>query len=558
MEHNIARKGRSLVERTPVVVVGAGPVGMVTALELAHHGVPSILVDQHLHTTTHPKLDIVNTRGMELLDRLGLANDIRTAGVAPEHHHNVIWSTGLDGEAITTWELPSVRDMWRRIHDENDGTQPAQPWQRLSQIDLEPVLRAHCAHSALIQLRLGYRFVSLRQDADGVTTHVAPAGEGEGGTIRSSFVVGCDGTDSSVRDALGIPLDPTTDLAELPGLYMVHLRSRDLAVLHRHGRFWHYFAFRYVILAQDEVDTWTIHAHARTTQDFEPPPTDPAAFVRELLGVDLDIDEVLTTSRWRPHFRCAPSFRVGRVALAGDAAHQMFPTGGYGMNTGVGDAVDIGWKLAAIVNGWGGPRLLEGYEVERRPVGARNIAMSRRHVGVHMRAGELLRGGEPLSEIAAFLQAERGENEAAGVELGDRYAGSPLVQAEQGAEPAWESLRYTPTTWPGGRPPSVVLNDGSALFHRLGPEFTLVDFLGDGRAVPLLAAARVQGVPIRHTVIRDDHAHRLWERNLVLVRPDHHVAWRGDTGPEDPHSVLRRVRGAESRECAMSGIGHGI
>ncbi|WP_166349368.1 FAD-dependent monooxygenase [Phytoactinopolyspora limicola] len=530
---------------TPVTVVGAGPVGMVTALELAHHGVPSVLVEQSLTTTSQPKLDVINTRSMELFDRLGLASDVRAAGVAPEHAFDVIWSTGLDGEVITTWDLPSVNDVWDRIRDRNDGTQPAQPWQRMSQTVLEPILRTHCEESELIDLRCGKRIVGLEQDDDGVTTYVADVASGDLAAVRSGFVVGCDGPASTIRDMLGIAVRPVTDVPDLPGLYQVHLRSHDLATLHRHGRFWHYFAFRYVILAQDEVETWTVHAHAEHPDDFTVPPEDPAGLVRSLLGLDLDIDEVLVTSRWRPRFVIADSYRKDRVFLAGDAAHQMFPTGGYGMNTGVADAVDIGWKLSAVIRSWGGPKLLDSYETERRPVALNNIHMSRRHIGVHVTAGRMLKRGRPLAEIAEYLQAERGENEYSGVELGDRYNGSPVVCDEPLPSPAWDPWQYIPTTTPGSRPPSVLTAEGHSLFEQLGSGFTLVDFAGDGRAEPLLAAAQLHEVTIRHVVIHDDHARRLWERDLVLIRPDQRVAWRSNT-EFNAWNVMRVVTGNQS------------
>jgi hypothetical protein len=324
----------------------------------------------------------------------------------------------------------------------------------------------------------------------------------------------------------------------------VHFRSRDRATLHRHGPFWHYFAFRYVILAQDEVDTWTFHAHATRADDFDPPPADPVAFMRSVVGVPIEVDEVLVTSTWQPRFLIADRYRAGRVLLAGDAVHQMFPTGGYGMNTGLADAVDAGWKLAAVIHGYGGPALLDSYEIERRPVGLRNMRTSLRHLGVHLTAGRMMRDGVPLSEVAAYLQAERGENEYAGVELGYRYTGSPVVPDEEGPEPAWRPDRYLPTTWPGGRPPNVPLPEDTDLFDLLGPDFTLVDFAADGRAEPLLHAASRQGVPMTHREIRDTNARRVWEQqDLVLVRPDQHVAWRGRRPPDDCAGLLARICG---------------
>lgn len=531
------------MDPVPVLIVGAGPVGMVAALALARQGVPSVLVDQGFETSVHPKLDYVNARSMEFFRQLGIADDVRAAGVAPGHGADVIWSTGLAGAPITTWELPSVAEEWRRIVERNDGTQPAEPGQRISQIELEPVLRAHCRRNRLIDLRLGLRFEGLTQDGDSVTSRLVDVMTDEPLALRSRYLLGCDGAGSLVRQAAGIGEDGF-GVPGLPGAFMVHFKSRDLESLHRHGRFWHYFAFRYTIIAQDEVDTWTAHVNGVHPGEFDTPPSDPAAYLLGILGVDLKIDKVLLTSRWRPSFALADRYRAGRVLLAGDSAHRMFPTGAYGMNTGIGDALDAAWKIAALLAGYGGPHLLDSYEIERRPVGLRNMRTSHRHLGIHLEAGRRLREGAAPEAVAAFLEAERGENEYRGIELGYRYRDSPVVWQEDGPEPPWRPAEYTPTTWPGARPPSLVLDGGTPIYERFAPSFTLVDFAGDGRAAPLLEAAAAQGLPVSHTVVRDGTARQVWERDLVLLRPDHHVAWRGNQAHPDPAAVVRRARGA--------------
>ncbi|GAA3608996.1 FAD-dependent oxidoreductase [Nonomuraea rosea] len=540
------------MDPAPILVVGAGPVGMVAALTLARHGVSCILAEEGFETTNHPKLDFVNSRSMELLRQLGLADDVRSAGVGPEHPSDVIWSTGLAGEPITVWRIPSVAEEQRRIAERNDGTQPAEPGQRLSQIDLEPVLRAHCRRHPLIDLRRGWRFDSLTQDDDGVTSHLVNTLTDDQATLRSPYVIGCDGASSRVRKSVGIGLKGF-DVPELPNALMVHFKSRDLGGLHRHGRFWHYFAFKYIIIAQDEADTWTVHVNGTEPAEFDPLPADPAAFALHTMRTDLKIDKVLLTSRWRPGFLIADQYRAGRVLIAGDSAHQMFPTGGYGMNSGIADAIDAAWKIAALVKGFGEPGLLESYEAERRPVGLRNMRTSHRHLGVHLKAGGLLREGASLQAVASFLEEERGENEYTGIELGYRYNGSGIVCHDDSPEPSWSPRRYTPTTWPGGRPPSVLLDDGRPIHDRLGSCFTLVDFAGDGRADALLTAATAQGLPVRHTVVTDPVARQLWERDLVLVRPDQHVAWRGNSPPANPAAVVRRIRGAAPTASETTG-----
>ncbi|MFN0305378.1 MAG: FAD-dependent monooxygenase [Burkholderiales bacterium] len=535
----------------PVLIVGAGPVGLVLAKELSHHGIRSTLIERNLDTTRWPKMDITNCRSMELLRRLGLEDGLRQVGVPARFSFDVIFSTGLAGREFARWAMPSVDAMRERIRAHNDGTMPCVPYQRCSQEVFEAWMKRLCEDDPLIDVRSGWRFDTLVQDDAGVTAEVMDTTTNERRALRARYLVGCDGATSAVRKALDIPLQgrPVPRIAR-----QVHFKSRDLALLHAHGQFWHiFFAAAGTLISQDEVDTWTV-------QRYYPPDSDPSGIpseevVASALGCSIAIDRVLVTSVWQGNLLVADRYRAGRVFLAGDSAHQNIPTGGYGMNTGVGDAVDIGWKLAATLHGWGGPALLASYEVERRPVAVRNVARSDRHAGVHVawrsqmdRAlleADTPEGAAHRASINAIIQTERGENEDHGIELGYRYDGSPVIAGETGDAPAWQSRTYVPTTWPGGRPPSVILEDGSFLFDRFGRGFTLLDFTGDPAASQLVNAAAARGVPLERVVIRDPHAHRLYERNLVLIRPDQHVAWRGDRVPDNPTAIVDRVRGAE-------------
>jgi 2-polyprenyl-6-methoxyphenol hydroxylase-like FAD-dependent oxidoreductase len=533
----------------PVVVVGAGPVGMMTALELAHHGVPCVLAEQNAGPTVHPKMEFSNPRTMEHHARLGTADDIRRAGVPASFPFDVLWSTGLDGEQLAVWRQPSVEQKWKEIRESRDGSQPSQPYQRISQADLEPVLLDHCRRHPLVDVRLNRRFETLDQDADGVTATFRDLTTGATESVRSAYLAACDGASSAVRRVVGIPLSDggVADsegggVRELPAAFSVTFRSSDTANLFRHGYFWHYFTNRYVLISLDEAGTWAFHSLRQ--EDFDPPPADPAAWIRSQLEVDLGIDEVHVTSRWTPRYLIADHYRSGRVLLAGDAAHQMFPSGSHGMNTGAGDAVDLGWKLAAVVNGYGGPHLLGSYEAERRPVGLRNMAMSRRHLDVHFGFMRLGQDGATPEEQGRFLSAQPGENTYEGIYLDYRYAGSPVICPDGTSEPPNDPLRYVPTTWPGARPPSLVLDGGDQLFDRFGREFTLLDTVGDGRADALLTAAAERGLPVSHVVVKEGQVREVWGCDLALVRPDQHVAWRGERSPADPFAVVDRVRGA--------------
>ena len=324
-------------------------------------------------------------------------------------------------------------------------------------------------------------------------------------------------------------------------------------MLQRWGIAWHYQSpVHGTMICQDDKEIWTLHAILPDGLDAAD--ADPKALLFAFLGTEIDC-EVLQANGWMSHMLLADSYGGGRVFLAGDSAHQFVPTGGYGMNTGVGDAVDVGWKLAATLAGWGGPALLGSYERERRPIGFRNREAARFHSGTRQAVAELwdprleeagADGDRLRAEIGAKIAAlGNAENESLGVEIGYRYTESPVICGEPGEPPPLDIPTYSPTTWPGSRAPSVYLDDGSALFDRFGPGFTLVCSGEDENAADGFEdAAASRGVPLTVLRTEDSAVRRVYEKSLVLVRPDHHVAWRGDAPPPDPGGVIDIVRGA--------------
>jgi FAD-dependent monooxygenase len=540
---------------TPVLIVGAGPVGLLLAKELSHHGIASTLVERNLDTTRWPKMDITNCRSMELMRRLGLDAELRRIGVPSQFSFDVLFSTGLAGREITRWSLDSVDQMNARIRACNDGTQPSQAWQRCSQELFEAWMKALCVADPLIDVQSGTRLESITQDADSVTATLSDSGDGRGArTIRTRYLVGCDGATSAVRKSLGIELDggPVPRIARL-----VHFKSRDLKALHAQGQFWHiFFTHPSTLISQDEVDTWTLQNYFPV--DVDPSGLDPVELVYRGVGRKIDIDRILVTSVWRGNILVARRYREGRVFLAGDSCHQNIPTGGYGMNTGVGDAVSIGWKLAAVLKGWGGPGLLDAYETERRPVAQRNVARSGEHAEAHTRWRSLMdlslvdadgdKADAHRAMLGAHIRARDNENLDLGIEIGYRYNESPVIVHEGSAEPAWSTRTYTPSTWPGARPPSVFLADGSNLFDQFSTGFTLLELgAGDGTragADAIASAAAARGVPLKRVPVSESGVRDLYERDLVLIRPDQHVAWRGNAAPTDALALMDRVRGA--------------
>ncbi len=558
---------------TPVLIAGGGPVGLFLALELEHRGISALLVERSETTTQHPKMDVTNGRSMEHFRRLGLADEIRSHAVPSDHPMTVLWCSRLAGWELTRFDYPSVdwgRDIIRYV---NDGSLPLEPDMRISQVVLEPVLKGILeSRGRHVTVRFGWGLVGFEQDERGVTALVRKTGTGEEQEVRADYLAGCDGARSVTREALGIELDETIGgQAQRPGagagslgrglrrgepgpdgrIYLIHFRSKDRAFFERFGRAWHVQSpLDGTLISQNDEDTWTLHVPLGPGAETDA--IEPRAFLFERLGREVDC-EIVVAGAWRPHLAVARSYGESRVFLAGDSAHQMIPTGGYGMNTGVGDAADLGWKLAASLQGWAGPELLRSYDAERRPVGARNVAASARHVAIRGQiaaaAGAALhegseRGVRARKTLGRRIQ-ELGnlENEALGIEIGYRYEGSPIVCGEPGPPPAEAMDRYEPTTRPGSRAPSLFLADGTAIYDQLGRGFTLLRF-ADLDVGGLEQAAASRGVPLEIVDVRDPHARRLYERDLVLVRPDQHVAWRGAEQPADPLSVIDRVRGA--------------
>lgn len=523
--------------QTPVLIVGAGPVGSVLALELARHGVPSTVVDRSLAPSSHPKMDYLNGRSMELLQRLDVAAEIRETGIAAEHPANFVWTLGLADRAVAVWRHGSVAELTARLAEVNDGSAPTEVYQRVQGSLLENIVRRRLREHPLIDVREGWTYTSLHHRNNGVTATVVDGATNAWHSISADYLVACDGAKSAVRHCLGIPAQAAGPKTRHCSVYFT---SADPA-LRAHGRAFVTIAARgLTLVSRDEENTWTASIPLHGDEPFT---EDPVSVMRQRLGIDFTVDEVLNVAQWEGSLSVAESYRQGAVFLVGDSAHSFYPTGGHGANTGLADAMDLGWKLAALVNGWGGPRLMDSYEAERRPVALFNREMCANLLEVWRRFAQLARDGAAREYLAGFLAEEVYQLDNVGVHFGYRYAGSPIISHEPGEPPPWRWRELVPTTWPGGRAPSLRLAGGGQLFDAFGPDFTLVDLSGTGKGELMAKQAANLGVPLTHLVINDEPVRAAWERDLVLVRPDQHVAWRGDNPPADWAAVLDLVRG---------------
>lgn len=552
---------------TKVLIAGGGPVGLSLAMLLQHFGVECIMLERNETTTRHPKMDITNGRSMEIFRKLGVNELIREKAVSADNDYGVIWCTNLSGWELERFDYPSTNQVWDRLKEENDGKYALEPCARISQIVLEPIFKDKLENNChLVDVRFGWKLVSFQQDEDGVTSTIKSTKTGEVKTIRSQYLAGCDGAGSVVRNGLGInlheisPLNPDAAIVMAEGekipprrRYMIHFKSPEIGLLERFGRAWHLQSpHGWVLIAQDDADTWTIHIPVLPDED--PETFDPKRKLFDCLGCEFECD-IKVANAWTPRLSIAESYGKGRVWLAGDSAHQVVPTGGYGMNTGIGDALALGWAFAAIVQGWGGTKLLQAYETERRHVGIRNRLASERHVKIRADIRNVLTedihndssdGEQSRQKLGQYIK-ELGnlENEAWGIEWGYRYDESPVICHESDGEaPPYKWEEYTPSTWPGVRPPNLFLKDGVPLFDHFGKFFTLLTF-AEAPTLAIEDAATAIGLPLDIVAIKDEKAADLYEKKLVLLRPDHHVAWRGDTLPDEAgiHKIIDTIRG---------------
>jgi 2-polyprenyl-6-methoxyphenol hydroxylase-like FAD-dependent oxidoreductase len=506
------------VKHVPVLIAGGGPVGMTLARTLARFGVRCMLVERNPATTRHPKMDITNGRSMELFGRLGLVDKLRAVAVPEENNFDVSWITTLTDRELHRFRYPSVVEKRAEILARNDGTQPREPAMRVSQVVIEPVLREAILHDNLVEARWSVALEDFLQDETGLTCTLRPADTGTMEQVRCDYLAGCDGGSSVVREKLGIGLSGKANVAHR---YLVHFRSQARDILQAFGIAWHYQSAMGTLIAQDDDETWTLQMRMPTDGNI-----DPNAVLDAWAGRGGFEREILVANPWFTNLLLADRYQEGRVFLAGDSAHQYIPTGGYGMNTGIGDAVDLAWKLAAAVKGFGSANLLASYERERRPVGYRNRIASERHTDVRLKIAELYKNQRDPDALGRAIAAlGNAENESWGIEFGYRY---------DGVEP--NPTVYEPTTAPGARLPSVFLRDGSALYDRLGPWFTLLRF-GDADPSPLIDAAPA---PLETVIVDDPSIAPIYEARLVLVRPDTHVAWRGNRC-DDGRAVWKRV-----------------
>jgi 2-polyprenyl-6-methoxyphenol hydroxylase-like FAD-dependent oxidoreductase len=530
-------------EVVPVLIVGGGPVGLIVAVDLARRGVGCVVLDETDGTITFPTGENLNARTMEHFRHWGIADRVRYSGFPPDYRRNVRFVTRVMGYQLTCFERTS-----------NSEAMPAEAavspewsiW--CPKFFLDPTLRDFAATWPAADVRYGWRCESVAQRDEAVIADAVDVATGRHHRFAAQYLVGCDGGGSVVRRSVGIALEGAFAQGQNLGVFF---RAPTLLPSNPYGS-----ASQYWLTNQDGVGPVSaVDGRERWRLSIEYPrdklaEMDPTAVVRTALGADLPF-EILHVRPWAGHRVVAERYREGRVFLAGDSCHMMWPRGGFGLNTGAGDAFNLAWKLAAVLQGWGGAALLDSYDPERRPVGWRNVNAAADNraaeiavpIPAHLEDDSAV-GASVRAQVAKHIeQTRRKEWNTLGIQFGYRY--DSAVGVTDGTPPPSEDPAiYEPTTRPGSRAPHAWLPDGRSTLDLFGDGFTLLRLSAAADTEGLERAAAAGGVPLDVVTVSDSAVTELYGRRLVLVRPDGHVAWRGDAAPSDPGAILDQVRGA--------------
>ena len=533
-------------QRPQVIIVGGGPVGLALSLELGWRGVHCLLLEQGDGKIVQPKMNEVNARTMEFCRRWGIVDDVLNCPFPADFPLDSAFVTSLFGYELGRVERPA------RAHQTPDPHSPYR-LQACSQFWFDPILQRAARSHPSVTLSYRCRVDSFEQADGGVTVRVTDLESGAKQALQTDYLVGCDGAASLVRETLGIRMLGKGTISD-----PIHMFFRAPQLLEDTNR---KLATFYLLVDQEGLwgnlriidpasGFWRLMVD-RTDGTLTPERVDREGILRRALGRAYPV-EWLGVNIWHRRSLVAEHYGRGRVSLAGDAVHQLSPTGALGMNSGIGDAVDLGWKLAATLQGWGGPNLLASYDAERQPVGLRNVgiatAMYHNNKNFGGTTADLERDDAATDELRKRLGAELErvvgrEFRTTGAQLGYRYEASPICVADGTPAPPDPMETYAPTARPGSRAPHAWLTDGCSTLDLFGHSFTLLRFAEAIDTSGLHAAAAKRAMPLSEVAIDDPAAASLYERSLALVRPDGHVAWRADALPSDPARILDQVTG---------------
>lgn len=540
----------------PVLVVGGGPVGITLAMDLAWRGIDVLVTEQRGRgAPPPPKCNHVAARSMEIFRRLGVAGKLRNAGLPADYPNDVSYRTAFTGTELTRIPIPCRRDRYEATGGPDTDWPTPEPPHRINQIYLEPILFDHAAQMPKVRILNRIRVEEFSQDNDQVVALARDQDTGAAIRITCQYMIGCDGGGSLIRKAIGAAFEGDAVLQRSQSSF---IRAPALIKLQSEKPAWATFTLNPRrsgnVYAIDGKEKWVLHNYLRPDEaDFDAVDRDWA--IRAILGVDEKFEyEILAKEDWYGRRLIANKFRNRRVFIAGDAAHIWVPYAGYGMNAGIADAMNLSWLLAAHLNGWAPESILDAHERERHPITEQvsKFVMNHAHAMASQR-GQVPENIEDDTQEGAAARAALGQAAydlnvqqycCAGLNFGTFYDNSPLIAYDGAEPPGYTMASFTASTVPGCRTPHFWRARGQSLYDALGPEYTLLRADQALDFGPLVAAAQSRNVPLAVLDLEGDDVARLYDRKLVLSRPDQHVAWRGDTVPEDPALLIDLMRGA--------------
>jgi 2-polyprenyl-6-methoxyphenol hydroxylase-like FAD-dependent oxidoreductase len=538
-----------------VAIVGAGPVGLTLALDLASRGVSSIILEQRdAHEAPSVKCNHVSSRTMEIFRRLGLAEEIRNAGLPGDYPHDVVVRTRATGFELARIPIPCRKQRFTATEGPDTGWPTPEPAHRINQIYFEPLLFRRAARTPGIEMLNLTRYESHTQHDDGIVITARDLKSQRDVTIECEYLIGCDGGRSDVRRQIGARLQGDDVIQRVQSSYfrapqLIHMipRAAWMSYLYTPERAGN-------LVAIDGKERWLLHNYLLPHEpDFDAVDRDHA--IRCLLGVDSRFEyELLSREDWVGRRLVANTFRDRRVFICGDAAHLWVPYAGYGMNAGIADAMNLSWMLAAHLQGWAPATLLDAHETERRPT----VEEVSRFVARHAQSAIAERTTLPAdieddtpagaASRALVGRAAYGlhvqQFACAGLNYGYCYKDSPLIAYDGEAPPPYTMGDYTPSTVPGCRTPHLWLADGRSLYDAMGNDYTLLRFDSRVDVTGLTEAAAESGVPLTTLDVKARENTAPYCHALLLSRPDFHVAWRGDRVPSDAGALIDLIRGA--------------
>lgn len=539
-----------------VLIVGAGPVGLTLAIDLAWRGIDVTVVETRAPAAPpEPKCNHVAARTMETFRRLGLTDKVRNAGLPADYPHDISYRTSFTGQELTRIQIPCRRDRFTATDGPDCNWPTPEPPHRINQIFLEPILFEHAAAQLRIRIINRTSVENVVVEDTGARVNLRDLDSGSVNTVNCRYLIGCDGARSVVRKAIGTELSGDAVVQRVQSTY---IRAPGLIDRQQSEPAWGTGAINPrrsgMVYAIDGRERWLVHNYMKPGEgDFDG--VDRDACLRTILGVEDDFNyEIISKEDWYGRRLIAGKFRDRCAFIAGDAAHIWVPYAGFGMNAGIADAMNLSWLLAAHLNGWAPAAILDAYEAERWPITSQVSRFAMSHAEAEIRR----RGAVPPDIEDTGPQGARARDEVgrltyeinvqqyacAGLNFGTYYDRSPIIAYDGAEHPAYTMSLYTPSTVPGCRTPHFRRADGGSLYDALGEGFTLLRFDESADVGALEAAARSRGVPLMVLDVERPHLAGYEGCGLVLSRPDQHVAWRGARLPDDPLGLIDRVRGA--------------